>query len=565
MLNRFNHNAANSSAIEDLENRKMFAAAYPIGINMNDASSAMVPRATSVMKDLGVKAIRIWSTVNDFNSRTLPASFQRAIDYDRAGFSVLMEVHTKDGKVPNADAVKGWFSWAAKQPGIANAVDQWQIGNEVDSNYYWKGSLSQYVNGFLKPASEGLRPQGEDVVSAGPSWNPQDIQEMIDHGMLDYVDYVGAHPYANGVSQVKQRINQIVEVVDGRKPIAATEWNVRGYEGDKTKWANAVTEAYPYIKAAFDLNYYFCLEVQDTPAGPGGILKTNGAFNQPFYNAFATFKNGTGNSGSDNDNEDNDNDNDDGGNNAPAGSNASVSGTLFNDTDKDGQFDSSEDATGSRIVFIDNDADGKLDAGEKSTTSDSKGNYKFAGLAKGTYKVTREFPNGYELSNNDAGYVNATVSSASQLLKGVNLGTKEIGKTGSPSTPSTPSTPSQPSTPSNGSPAVTGLRLIDTQTNRVIPGYTNITRNVMIQLSSLPKNIAVEAVGNSATGSMILSAQGKKFTESNVPYAYFGDDEGKFDAWSAKTGTHTFGATAFTGENATGSKSSTAYISLTFY
>ena len=82
---------------------------------------------------------------------------------------------------------------------MRKAVDRWEIGNEVDSANYFKGTLKQYVSNFLKPASDELHVAGEKVVSAGVSWNPEDVKEMIGYGMLDMVDYVGFHPYARGV------------------------------------------------------------------------------------------------------------------------------------------------------------------------------------------------------------------------------------------------------------------------------------------------------------------------------------------------------------------------------
>ena len=537
MLNRYDQSAG-VSTVENLESRNLLTASYDIGINVNDASSAMVGKATPIMKSLGVKTVRLWATVDDFNDRSIPNAMKRASDYSRAGFDVLMEINTRNGRVPSASSVKGWFDWAVKQPGVASSIDHWEIGNEVDSSHYWKGSLSQYVSNFLKPAYEALHAKGEEVVSAGPSWNPQDVQTMINHGLLNYTDYVGYHPYANSVSLVKQRIREINDVVDGRKPIAATEWNVRGLENNKTAWANAIKEVYPAIKAGFDLNYYFCFEVQNTPAGPAGILNTNGSLNQPFYNAFASFKNSGGSTGSDSGGSSNN------GGSTPSGSGASISGVLFNDDDADGKYDSSEKATGSRTVFIDKDGDGKLDSGEKTTTSDAKGNFKFSGLTKGTYKVSRVFPGGYKLSNNDSGYVSVSVAT-SQQVKNVNIGTTDTGKT---------STPSQPS---SSSLTVSGIQLVDTKTKKVLGTYA---KNAMVKLSSLPKNVSIQAIAGSATKSMVLSAMGKKVTENDAPYSFLGGG-----SWTPKKGNYTFGATAYSSDNAKGDRSSTAYISLTLY
>ena len=102
---------------------------------------------------------------------------------------------------------------------------------------------------------------------------------------------------------------------------------------------------------------------------------------------------------------------------------ATITGLVFNDTDKDGVFDDNESSSGVRTVFIDTNGNKKLDDGEKSVQSNGEGRYTFSGLAAGTYRLTRVFPSGYKLSNNNDGFVTITVSSG-QVKTGVNLGSK---------------------------------------------------------------------------------------------------------------------------------------------
>ncbi|MGC4032452.1 MAG: SdrD B-like domain-containing protein [Tepidisphaeraceae bacterium] len=637
MLNRSNAQAKPFRAIEDLESRRLMTSTYDIGINMNDGASATVPKVVPILKSLGVKTLRLWTSISDFNTHSMNGVLKRAVDYSNAGFDIDLIVQTGSGKMQSTTAVAGWFQWAMSQPSLKAAVDQWEIGNEPDHDEYWQGTLSQYVSNFLKPAYEVLHANGEEVISAGPSWNAQDVQKMIDAGMLDYCDYVGFHPYAKGVSGVVKSITAINDVVAGRKPIAATEWNVRGLESNKTAWAQAVQDVYPYIKAGFDLNYYFAMKVQDSMAGPAGILTSSLTPNQPFYNAFATFSGAdpvdpstggntptsvtgklTGTLWEDADADgvkdsteavtgsrvvyidDNANGTLDSGEKSttsdasgvytfnsltagtykvtrvfPAGyklSNNSagyvtatvtaggttsgvnlgttkatttpttptpttggITGTLFEDADADGTWDSTEVVTGSRVVFIDTNANGTLDSGEKSTTSDAKGVFSFTGLTAGSYKVSRVFPAGYKLSNNSLGYVTASVT-AGKTTTGVNLGTTKTA-----TTPVTPPTP-----PVSTTPAITMIRLIDTATNKVIATYSNITKSTTISIAALKtKNIAVEAVGNSYTKSTKLTALGKTIVENNAPYAFFTDNNGVFAAWSVTPGSYAFSATAY--------------------
>lgn len=127
----------------------------------------------------------------------------------------------------------------------------------------------------------------------------------------------------------------------------------------------------------------------------------------------------------------------------PAGS---ISGRLFEDKNVDGQDNPGEAATGVRTVRIVS-SDGKIIG---NVDSDAAGNYAFTQLIAGTYHLTRDFPAGYRLSNNDQGYVAVTLA-AGQDLTGVDLGTtnKPIKETSAtdpvvvPAPPVVPVTPAQ--------------------------------------------------------------------------------------------------------------------------
>ena len=153
--------------------------------------------------------MRLWAGVSDVNQHTMLDAMQRAIDYHNAGFDVTLTVNLDDKSVPNAAAVKSWFQWAASNKALDAAVSRWEIGNEVDSKTYFDGTLQQYVTNYLAPAYQALHAAGEQVVSAGVSWNPQDIQTLINDGVLNYCDDIGFHPYANGVASQKANIAEL--------------------------------------------------------------------------------------------------------------------------------------------------------------------------------------------------------------------------------------------------------------------------------------------------------------------------------------------------------------------
>lgn len=508
-----------SAHAEVLEERRLLAAQFDLGMNINVGTSNVRDKGIPLMKQLGVQSVRIWFGP-DFSSHTWEGPLQRCVDYAAAGFDVMLIINPEDGKVPSASQVRSWFAWAMEQPSLKKAVDRWQIGNEIDQPYYWKGSFKQYVSNFLKPASEVLRNNGQTIVSASVSWNPEDVRRLINEGILDYVDYVGYHPYSNSISQLKSRIDALKSIVHGRKPLVASEWNIRGYENNKTQWAALVKEAFPIIRNNFDIHYYFALvNTTLTPAGPAGIMNPDGSRQAAFFNALASgMKNGgAGNIPSaipsiakvsiylestgekivdslyngltiDLSQYDSDllrfvavagsgvssvqitlNGQSITENHEPyewasyfatagsytlsatpwsqdhltgkqgatrifhftligkpkpsTGFKGQIRGTLWNDSNQNGRFDSSERVTGARQIFLDQNRNGKLDPGEISTWSDATGNYVFTGLAPGTYYVTRLFPNGFKLSNNSLGYVTVSVG-ADLVVSGINLGSR---------------------------------------------------------------------------------------------------------------------------------------------
>jgi len=74
---------------------------------------------------------------------------------------------------------------------------------------------------------------------------------------------------------------------------------------------------------------------------------------------------------------------------------ASISGTVIEDLDNDGQRDGRERALAGVTVFLDQNRNRQLDAGEASTVTNSAGRYEFAGLPVGQYFVSHLPPAGY--------------------------------------------------------------------------------------------------------------------------------------------------------------------------
>src|SRR5690242_17165466 len=102
---------------------------------------------------------------------------------------------------------------------------------------------------------------------------------------------------------------------------------------------------------------------------------------------------------------------------------ATISGTVFNDANKDGKKQSTEGGLANWKVYIDANNNGKLDAGEKSITTTSTGAWSFGSLAAGTYVIRIVQQTGYTRTTPAGGSYSITVS-AGQTVSGKLFGEK---------------------------------------------------------------------------------------------------------------------------------------------
>jgi hypothetical protein len=96
-----------------------------------------------------------------------------------------------------------------------------------------------------------------------------------------------------------------------------------------------------------------------------------------------------------------------------------ISGTLFNDKNLDGKYDTGDLVLAGRTVFIDKNLNGKPDIGENAVTN-ALGVYSFTNLAAGTFRVIAVAPTGYRVATPGAGYIDVPLI-AGQIAGGCNF------------------------------------------------------------------------------------------------------------------------------------------------
>jgi Ca2+-binding RTX toxin-like protein len=108
-------------------------------------------------------------------------------------------------------------------------------------------------------------------------------------------------------------------------------------------------------------------------------------------------------------------------------SNATITGSVFNDLNGDGKQTLNEPGISGRMIYIDSNLDGILDNNEPSTNTDADGNWSFANLAPGSYTFREQNLPGIRHTNppGTANFHNITVT-ASSMITGVLFGDQSM-------------------------------------------------------------------------------------------------------------------------------------------
>ena len=101
-----------------------------------------------------------------------------------------------------------------------------------------------------------------------------------------------------------------------------------------------------------------------------------------------------------------------------------ISGTVWNDVDGDGVYDTSESPLESWFIFLDQNQNGALDSSETAVQTSVDGGYLFEDLPDDTYYVTEILPNGWEQTTPSGGSRNSTVPLGTvQIIDGTSIST----------------------------------------------------------------------------------------------------------------------------------------------
>jgi hypothetical protein len=119
---------------------------------------------------------------------------------------------------------------------------------------------------------------------------------------------------------------------------------------------------------------------------------------------------------------------------------SSIAGVAFSDTNANGVLDAGEARLGSKSIFMDANKDGVRQGSELTVITNASGEFSFANLDAGTYRVRRaDLPAGYTYSTPGSGFWDLTVASG-ETRSAINFGAIPSGTTPNP-TPNPDPTP----------------------------------------------------------------------------------------------------------------------------
>jgi len=223
-----------------------------------------VSSALPHIRETGIRSVRIWYRIRDWNSRTPDTWFiNRAAEYKQAGFQVMLTVLAD--RSTDVNTARGFFQMLANQQTLVRSVDLWQIGNEVNHAPFWSDTMANYVNNMLKPAHDVLRGIGAKIVGAGPTGNTQDAYTLRDLGYLNYIDYAAFHPYAGSGDEVISKAQDAARAFAG-KPLIITEWNITsGY--NSSSYGQELDRVRRALKEVAVAQFYFSMINFNAPNG----------------------------------------------------------------------------------------------------------------------------------------------------------------------------------------------------------------------------------------------------------------------------------------------------------
>ena len=143
-------------------------------------------------------------------------------------------IYDKDYYTYPPKDMNSWYEFVKKiATRYKGKITAWEIWNEEDLNYFWKGSVEQYVE-ITKYAYLALKEVDENntvvmgglaLANAGEGeYNPHFLEEFLSLGGGNYVDVYAFHVYGNSFMKKYEYMKNTLNKFNESKPLWITEF-----------------------------------------------------------------------------------------------------------------------------------------------------------------------------------------------------------------------------------------------------------------------------------------------------------------------------------------------------
>ena len=251
------------------------------GIVQNEVPTG---EAIPMLDAIGARSVKLWYEVTSWDDAPNAWDYKNISKYKAAGFNVTVSFVNPNVSDP-AD-VKSFFERIVAYKDFTKQIDFWEIGNEPNHPYFWDGTPTQFVQDYMRPAYEVLKPLGEPTIGGGVTFDANYCAQLQAVGYSDFCDYAGFHPYGPDAAEVIARATEAKAAFEG-KPMILTEWNVIGSRYDTRGWGEQIKIAADGLKSIAYLNFFYGLKQSPGNDFVGFLYLEDGSKNDELYNAVA--------------------------------------------------------------------------------------------------------------------------------------------------------------------------------------------------------------------------------------------------------------------------------------
>jgi SH3-like domain-containing protein len=197
------------------------------GANYPACDSGEHPQLAQLLADTGAKWVRLWLEIATLKKTAPDKYWSVARAYRKAGVSVMLVLQYENQQAMWSD---GDLTWMA-QSIPADAVSALSMGNEVDTDAYFKGTSGALVHASAVVAPM-IKAKGIKLVAPCPLHGVQWCESFAAQGGYAMADAADFHTYQSSAQQIISDAQGFADFCQKKGiPGFISEWGTRPYGG----------------------------------------------------------------------------------------------------------------------------------------------------------------------------------------------------------------------------------------------------------------------------------------------------------------------------------------------